>query len=109
MTAIATVRAMTQALIGREVTDPELARIGASFLLVDPYSLGGWTEVDENGDTIARDPTNEEMAQLILDSSLYFLRKTHREAAEFNERQSQMTIIDAAIEAKGDESELDLV
>ena len=46
MTAITDFTLIVETLIGRALTAPQLANIGASFVAQDPYNIGGWTETE---------------------------------------------------------------
>lgn len=105
MTAITDATNMIEAMIGRTVTGQELANIGASFVLNDPYHLGGW--LDEQDPPQPREPTNEEVAQHFLNTMLRFGQTVHRDAARMTEREAQMVNIDAAVQAAGDAAVLD--
>ena len=101
MTAIADATAVANLLIGRTLTGPELNRIGDAYFAADPHSL------IRRGVVVIADPenpTNEEKAQLFLDSMLHNARAILRHTAE----QSETEAVDGQVSAAGDAAVNDL-
>ena len=101
--------------IGGTITMLEIETQGDYTVLPpDPLTFTGGTGtgVEADGDTsiftVQRLPTNEEKAQLFLDTMLAFGRRTHRGASEDEDRETRMTTIDADVKAAGDVAVLDL-
>ena len=78
MTAVTDFTTVIETLIGRSVPGPQLKRIGERFKEADPYELGVFAD--------PANPTNEELAQLGLDTILTYSKRLVRGAAEVSER-----------------------
>jgi hypothetical protein len=114
MTAVTDAKTVIETLIGRTLTNDQLGRIGARFKEADedeqfeiqmPGHLGVFADPDN--------PTNEEMAQLFLDTVLVFSKRTVRGMAQEAE-ETQVNIdlkpenISQRIKDAGDAAEADI-
>lgn len=109
MTAVADATTVIETLLGRTLTGPQLQNIGSRMVRADPFSLAtrrpgpnGGTDPGYFADP--DNPTNEEKAQLILDSLLLTLKRWNRQAAQNAAKQTASADIIAA----GDAAEVDL-
>ena len=105
MTAIADATTVIETLIGRTLTAQQLSNIGNRFRQADPYSLAA---PDDNGVSAyfadPENPTNEEMAQLLLDTFKTYAKDVVRKMAETE----QVTSNEGSVEAAGNTAVADL-
>lgn len=106
MTAVADATTVIETLLGRTLTGPQLQNIGSRMVQADPFGLTRGVRNQPSGYFADPDnPTNEEKAQLILDSLLLTLKRWNRQAAQNAAKQTASADIIAA----GDAAEVDLV
>jgi len=120
MTAITDATLIIETIIGRTLTNPQLISIADAIVEQDPYDLSGWFDViteppPENPTdpgpfpyNLARDPTNEEKAALIVGTIDKFLRTMIREVAGRNERESLIPALNISVIAAQDLAETDM-
>ena len=96
MTAVTDAGTVLDILVGRTTTGAEQTRVADAFVTADPHSLAAFAIPDS--------PTNEEKAQLFLDTLLTWGRQVVRGVAEGAEQ----TTVDGQIEAAGDTAVDDL-
>jgi hypothetical protein len=100
MTAIADATLIIETLIGRTLTTQQLINIGQRYKYADPCKLN-----DDEGRYVDRNnPTNEELAQLFLDTTLMHAKVVVFNSAEGEEYQNSR----AAIENAGAAARADL-
>lgn len=100
MTAIADATTIFETIIGRTLSGPQLQRLGTAFFTQDPYQKGVYVDPEN--------PTNEEKAQLVIDSMYTFTRRLVREEAGRTKRMELEVTIDAAIAAAEAAAEADV-
>ena len=101
MTAITDAGTVLDTLVGRTTTAAERGRVADAFTAADPHSLIA------NGTLVVVDPenlTNEEKAQLFLDTFLTWGRQVVRAMAQ----DSEQITVDGQIEGAGDTAVNDL-
>jgi len=77
MTAITDATTVIQTLSGRAVANAQLVRIADAFVSADPHSLAAFAD--------PASPTNEEKAQLVMDTFSTWGRQVVRSVAEASE------------------------
>ncbi len=97
MTAITEATTVIETLIGRTLTGAELSRIGDAFFSEDAFFI-----VTNSGIT---NPSNEEKAQLFLDTILDYCRRTVRGGAET----AEYSVVSTQISDAGDTAVDDLM
>ena len=96
MTAITDAATVFDTLVGRTTTSAERGRVANAFVSADPHSLAAFAD--------PQNPTNEEKAQLFLDTFLTWGRQVVRSVAEGSE---QVTV-DGQVTGAGDTAVNDL-
>ena len=96
MTAITDATTVIDVLIGRSSSAAQRTRIANAFVSTDPHSLAAFADPPN--------PTNEEKAQLFLDTFLTWGRQVVRSVAEASE---QVTV-DGQVTGAGDTAVNDL-
>lgn len=96
MTAVTDATTVIEKLIGRTPTGAELTRVADAFVAADPHSLAAFA--------IPGNPTNEEKAQLFLDTFLTWGRQVVRSVAE----DSEQITVDGQVTGAGDTAVNDL-
>ena len=92
MAAITDATLIIETLIGRTLTAQQLINIGQRYKYADPFNLN-----DDEGRYVDRDnPTNEELAQLFLDTTLAHAKAVVFNSAEREEYESSRTAIENA-------------
>lgn len=95
MTAVADAKSLIELLIGRASTVDEQNRISDAFVNSDPYMLGNFADPEN--------PTNEEKAQLFMDTILRFGKEIVKNEAEASAHaEAQATIVAAGSSAIAD-------
>lgn len=106
MTALTDAKSILETLIGRTLTADQLNRIGNAFVEQDPYDIGGW---DDGGDPpIPRQPTNEEVAQHLLDTLKQYGRSIVAGAAKRSKTTELEGTIDSEVQAAVDAALADI-
>jgi hypothetical protein len=106
MTAVADATTVIETLLGRTLTAQQLQSIGNRMVQADPYGIARRSPRGDDPGYFADydNPTNEEKAQLILDSLLLTLEQWNRKAAVEESRVAAVADQNAA----GDTADADL-
>lgn len=89
MAAVADATLIIETLLGRTLTAEQLGRIGDAYVLADPYNLGSYAD--------PQNPTNEEKAQLFLDTTLRHGQETVRQGKRHSLWKDNIATIDAQV------------
>jgi hypothetical protein len=88
MTAVTDATLVIETLIGRTLTAQQLQNVGIRYKYSDPYGLGVFVDPEN--------PTNEELAQLFLDTTLRHAKHLLRNSGETEEHEVSRTNVSTA-------------
>ena len=89
MTAVTDATTVIETLLGRTLTAEQLIRIGDAFAVVDIYGLATFADPEN--------PTNEEKAQLFLDTNLKWGQQVVEQANRIIETDAVQSTIDTNV------------